>query len=236
MLLKIESISKKRSQEFCLGPIDLTLSGGTNLVLFGRNGAGKSTLFDLITCNDDADSGFIYLNSEKCMPQKFQVRKNIGYLPQEFKLPPWVLPAEILEYAAVLHQLSNPKEIAEKWMNFWGCDAFRNRALSQCSYGMQKRVALALSEIHEPDFLVLDEPLNGLDMEFVAKLEERIEARAAQKKITVLSLHSAHFAAKTCSDAMFIEKGKLSEVTDWKSKNIMERIQSIENHFAKERK
>lgn len=80
--------------------------------------------------------------------------------------------------------------------------------------------------------MVLDEPLNGLDMEFVARLEERIETRAAQKKITVLSLHSAHFAAKTCSDAMFIEGGKLNAVQNWARQNILDRIQTIEQHFA----
>lgn len=231
--LKLESLVKTRSKDFQLGPIDFELNSATNVVIFGRNGSGKSTLFELMTANLDPDSGMIFIDGQKCAPQKHEVRKKIGYLPQEFSLPPWVFPIELLEYAASLHAYSDPKKIAKKWLEFWGCDRYQKTALTQCSYGMQKRVALALAEIHSPDILVLDEPVNGLDIEYVSCLEERLSERKKEGKVSILSVHSAHFAAKNCDLAFFLEAGSFRSIEKWKSMDLLERIHFLESHFAK---
>lgn len=231
-MLRIQGIQKKRGDHFLLGPIDLSFDMGRNTVIFGRNGAGKSTFFELVTGQTDSDEGFVFLNEKKISPQNYELRKAIGYLPQEFKLPPWVTPEEILLYAAHLHELVNPRKLVDERLDYWGCHEFRRRPLIHCSYGMQKRVALALAELHSPSVLILDEPLNGLDIEYAASLEERIRLRRAMNLLTILSVHSPHFAAKNCDQAWMMDKGQLRVMENWEGSSLLDRIEHIERLFS----
>ncbi len=228
--LKIDNLAKK-FPAFQLGPIDFELHPGDSLALFGKNGAGKTTLFQLITGNMDATGGEATLEKRRIKPDIPEVKRRLGYLPQDAVLPKWSTPNEVLAYAARLYELPMPQEKTQERLAFWDCLDFGTRPISLCSYGMQKRVGLALATLHNPDVLILDEPFSGLDMFHIQALFQTIEQRIKQKSITILSTHVAPFASRLCNRAAILERGLFAEQSQWAALGETERTRMIEHLF-----
>lgn len=229
--LDIVDVNKKYPGGFHLGPISMQIKAGETIALLGKNGAGKSTLFQLITGSLDATSGSIHLLGERMIPEAFALKRRIGYLPQNMQLPRWVTGAEILNYAAHLYQLPNATAAVKTAADYWDCSSYLHKPLAACSYGMGKRVALALANLHEPDLLILDEPTSGLDLYHIRSLEDRVLARRAAGKATIISTHDTHNAARLADRALIIEAGQLRALPRWEESQIIDRIQLIENTF-----
>lgn len=214
-----------------LGPISVRIKQGETLALLGKNGAGKSTLFQLITGNIDPTNGTVTFQGELVRPDRYLLKRKMGYLPQHLELPRWVTGKEILTYAAALYQLPEPKPLVELTLAFWDCLEFQHKPLQACSHGMQKRVALALATMHNPDFLILDEPFSGLDLFHIKALTDILEARRQQRQTSILSTHVSHYAARLCDRAMVLQSGQASFLPGWETADTMQRIHLVENHF-----
>lgn len=214
-----------------LGPFSVSLKQGETMALLGKNGAGKSTLFQLITGNSDATNGTVTFQGERMRPDRFLLKRKMGYLPQHLELPRWVTGKEILTYATALYQLPDPEKLVEQTLEFWDCVDFQHKPLQACSHGMQKRIALALATMHNPDFLILDEPFSGLDLFHIKALTDILESRRQQQQASILSTHVSHYAARLCDRAMVLQNGQASFLSGWETANTMERIQLVENHF-----
>ncbi len=234
-MMRAESLTKSfGGKSFQLGPVDLQLEAGDCFALFGQNGAGKSTLFQILSGNTDATTGTVLFTDKKLTPEKFELRRRIGYLPQNSDLPRWVTGSEVLSYAAKLHELSDAKEAVAAALAYWDCSGFAHKPLAALSHGMQKRIALALAHLHQPDLLILDEPFTGLDIVHVHALEEMLRQRHRDGKVTILSTHELLFAAKLCNRAGLMAKGKLEPLPTWDSKPLLQRIEMVEHLFFRE--
>src|SRR5262245_15316231 len=99
-VLTTENLTKTFDGGFTLGPVSLRFPAGQTSIVLGKNGAGKSTLFQLLTGNLDASGGQIQLGGERLTPDRPDVKRRIGYLPQNPVLPRWVTGSEVLDYAA----------------------------------------------------------------------------------------------------------------------------------------
>ncbi len=231
--LNIKNLKKMHSNSFCLGPVNLSISGGTVQGIMGHNGAGKTTLFSLITGNLDASDGAVIFLNEKMTQENNTLKKKIGYLPQDLSLPEWLTTRDILVYAYNLWGL--PKaEINEKIRErteFWDCQTYIDRPFASCSFGMQKRSALCLATLHDPALLILDEPFSGLDIAHVFTLEDYIAERKIKKQTTIFSTHVTQFVAKHCDSLSLMENGRLNDQSNWPSLNMMERIDCVEQYF-----
>ena len=115
--------------------------------------------------------------------------------------------------------------------DYWDCASYRHKPLGTLSYGMQKRVGLALATLHDPEVLILDEPHSGLDIFHCRALDDAIRKRSAAGKATIISTHVAAFAASICERVMAIEKGAIEELATWQTAAFLERIQLIETRF-----
>lgn len=232
-MIEIQSVTKKFSKGgFCLGPIQLKLAGGDTLALLGQNGAGKTTLFQLLTGNDEPTEGKIFVRGERVTVESFQLKRTIGYMPQHLSLPKWVTGYEILAYAASLYELDESKP--EESIRYWDCEDFKDRPLGSCSHGMQKRISLALSTIHNPDLLILDEPFSGLDLFHIKALEELIKKRTASQLATILCTHIAPYAAKLCNRAAIIKSGNMELISGWSPKEAEKNTSLMESLFFSE--
>lgn len=216
----------RQKSSFKLGPLSLSVDQGETIVILGKNGSGKSTFFDILTGNSDPSSGTVKVFGERLSPDMFAIKKKIGYLPQTSMLPKWVTAREILQYAALLHDLDRSK--VDEMIQIWDITSFKHKPLATCSHGMQKRVSIALSMLHDPLVLVMDEPFSGLDMIHMQCLEDEIKKRDAERKATVLSTHQAHYAAKLGARAFFLNEGSFMVVPNWTEKGLLERIEMIE--------
>ncbi|RZA15054.1 MAG: ABC transporter ATP-binding protein, partial [Proteobacteria bacterium] len=215
MTLSLSGLQKGfPSSGFQLGPLNVEMKAGERLALFGKNGAGKTTLFQLITGHMTADSGEIRLFGEKMHPSAFELKKRIGYLPQHLELPRWVSAHDIITYALKLHGFEDLKKRRDEVLALWDSSDYAFKPLGACSYGMQKRVALALATLHNPELLILDEPFSGLDLFHIRTLEDLLSARRSDQ-LTIVSTHVASHVAKLCNKAATIREGKFDEISEW---------------------
>ena len=230
-MLTTENLTKTFDGGFSLGPLSLTFAPGETVIILGKNGAGKSTLFQLITGNLDVTEGTVRLGSDKLTPDQPLVKRRIGYLPQNPVLPKWVTGHEILMYAARLYEMAEISTRVAAAEQYWDCASFRHKPLMTLSYGMQKRVGLALATLAHPELLILDEPHSGLDLFHVKALDDEILRRGKEHKTTILSTHVAAFAAGVGDRVMTIDQGRMTELSGWAKLPFLDRIKLIETTF-----
>ena len=229
--MHIEQLTKTYGQAFTLGPISCAFKAGETVGILGKNGAGKSTLFELLTGNLDATSGQILLGQERLTPDRPDLKKRLGYLPQHPVLPKWVTGREILSYAALLHDLADREKRVQLAEIYWDCQDYAHKPIGTLSYGMQKRVGLALATLHDPDILILDEPHSGLDLFHVKALDEAIRRRASQGKTTIISTHVSSFAAAMCDHLYMIADGQLKPLSPWTGLDFLGKMAAIDTAF-----
>lgn len=230
-VLSADKLTKSFDGGFQLGPVSLELGQGSTVVILGKNGAGKSTLFQLLTGNLDATGGEVRFGGAKLTPDRPDLKRKIGYLPQNPVLPKWVTGREILDYAAALQALPKADQRVEQSEAYWDCASYNKKPLATLSYGMQKRVGLALATLADPDLLILDEPHSGLDLFHVKALDDEILRRAKAGKATVLSTHVTAFAAAVADRVHVIAGGNLAPLEGWETRTFLDRIALIESTF-----
>jgi ABC-2 type transport system ATP-binding protein len=189
---------------------DVTLNISTGMYgLLGPNGAGKSTLMRTIATLQDADAGSIQLGDLDVLNQKHEVRKLLGYLPQEFGVYPKISAYDMLDHIAVLKGIEKGrKEIVEALLtrvNLWDV---RKKALGGFSGGMKQRFGIAQALLGDPKLIIVDEPTAGLDPgernRFYNLLSE-----IGEHVIVILSTHIVEDVKELCSQMAIIDKGRV---------------------------
>lgn len=224
-------LAKKWSSGFELGPIDFNASAGETIAVFGKNGSGKSTFFQLLSGAIDRSSGELKICGGLMSPDAVDIRRNVGYLPQESSLPDWTTPLEILNYTAQIRGLSNPQHQVHQQLSLWDAVTWKDRPLCKTSHGMQRRIGLAVALLHDPDILILDEPFNALDIVNARTLEIAIKERSTSGKITLISIHTPLLAAAICPRAVLFVSGKLENLEDWPKLDLSKRAELIDKRF-----
>ena len=211
MQLEIRGLSKTYGNGVkALDNVSLTIPTGM-FGLLGPNGAGKSTLMRILATLQEADAGTATLGNIDVLKQKDEVRKVLGYLPQEFGVYPRVSAFEMLDHIALLKgvtQRGERKALVEALLqrvNLW---EQRKRRLSGFSGGMKQRFGIAQSLIGEPKLIIVDEPTAGLDPgernRFYNLLTE-----IGENVVVILSTHIVQDVQELCSNMAIINKGKL---------------------------
>ncbi len=211
MSLEIRGISKRYSNG--VQALDnLSLSIGNNMFgLLGPNGAGKSTLMRTIATLQDPDSGQILLNGIDVVQNKDAVRRQLGYLPQEFGVYPRISALDMLHHLAVMKGISKTgerKEIVDTLLrqtNLW--DA-RKKALSTYSGGMKQRFGIAQALLANPKLIIVDEPTAGLDPAERNRFLNLLSS-LARDVIVILSTHIVEDVRELCPRMAIISNGRV---------------------------
>ena len=211
MSLEIRGISKRYSNG--VQALDnLSLSIGNNMFgLLGPNGAGKSTLMRTIATLQDPDSGQILLNGIDVVQNKDAVRRQLGYLPQEFGVYPRISALDMLHHLAVMKGISKTgerKEIVDTLLrqtNLW--DA-RKKALSTYSGGMKQRFGIAQALLANPKLIIVDEPTAGLDPAERNRVLNLLSS-LARDVIVILSTHIVEDVRELCPRMAIISNGRV---------------------------
>ena len=211
MDLSIEGLSKTYGNGVkALDNVSLTIPKGM-FGLLGPNGAGKSTLMRILATLQEADAGSVKLGDIDVLKEKDEVRRTLGYLPQEFGVYPKVSAYEMLDHIALLKGVTvkhERKELVEALLqrvNLWDQ---RKRRLSGFSGGMKQRFGIAQCLIGSPKLIIVDEPTAGLDPgernRFYNLLTE-----IGENVVVILSTHIVQDVRELCSNMAIINKGKL---------------------------
>lgn len=205
-LVSIEAVTKSYGKLVAVNEVSLSVSAGEVYALVGANGAGKSTLIRIITGITAADAGKIFVCGEDLARHAPQVKKRLGYLPEELYLYNRLTGREYLELVAGLKDAATDSIPAE--IEFFELSAVADKWVGSYSLGMRKKLGLAAAFTGAPDVLVLDEPLNGLDVEMMRKLRLRIEDERTKGRAVIVSSHVMSFVERI-SNRVGIMRGGL---------------------------
>ena len=191
---------------------NLSLTIGNNMFgLLGPNGAGKSTLMRTVATLQDPDSGSIHLDGLDVLSQKNEVRKLLGYLPQEFGVYPKMSAADMLDHLAVMKGITSAKERKEmvdallQQTNLWDV---RKKALSTYSGGMKQRYGIAQALLANPRLIIVDEPTAGLDPTERNRFLNLLSSIGRDVTV-ILSTHIVDDVRELCSKMAIIASGEV---------------------------
>jgi ABC-type multidrug transport system ATPase subunit len=208
--LRIRDVSKTYSNGVhALQRINLTIPPGM-YGLLGPNGAGKSTLMRTIATLQEPDEGEIHLGPIDVLRQKNEVRRTLGYLPQEFGVYPQIRAERLLNHFAALRgfRRNERRDVVESLLrqtNLWDV---RKQKLGGFSGGMRQRFGVAIAMIGNPGLLIVDEPTAGLDpAERVRFLN--LLAELGEKSVVILSTHIVEDVAELCTRMAIIDRGRI---------------------------
>ena len=193
-----------------LKDVTLTIPSGM-YGLLGPNGAGKSTLMRILATLQEADKGSARLGDIDVLNQKDEVRKTLGYLPQEFGVYPKVSAENLLDHFAVLKGIADRRARRDvvdallKQVNLWDV---RKQKLGGYSGGMRQRFGVAVALLGNPKLIIVDEPTAGLDpaerVRFLNLLSE-----LGENSVVILSTHIVEDVSELCTRMAIIDKGEI---------------------------
>ncbi len=209
MSIIVKNITKLYGAQKALDKVSFEVKAGEIVGLLGPNGAGKSTMMKIITCFIPPTSGDVSVYGFDIMEQSVEVRKKVGYLPENNPLYLEMYVKEYLEFVAGLHQLgkNTHKRIAEMIANT-GLESEQNKKIGALSKGYRQRVGLAQALIHNPEVLILDEPTSGLDPNQLIEIRNLIK-EIGKEKTVMLSTHIMQEVEAICNRVVIINKGKI---------------------------
>lgn len=202
-----EAVTKRYGAILAVDGVSLAIQRGEVYSLIGANGAGKSTLIRMIVGITEPDAGRILICGEDLAHRLPKTKRHLGYLPEELLLYDRLTGREYLELVAGLKE-SDPDLIAGE-LDFFELSQVSQKLVGAYSLGMRKKLGLAAAMIGSPDILVLDEPLNGLDVEMMRKLRLRIETERAQGRALLVSSHVMSFVERVSDRVGMMRGGRL---------------------------
>ena len=211
MKLTINSLSKTYPNGVkALQNISLEINKGM-FGLLGPNGAGKSSLMRTLATLQEADSGTVMLDDVDVLKDKEYVRRNLGYLPQDFGVYPKIKAEQMLDHIAQLKGISNPKERKEViayLLEKVNLQSHKNKNLGTYSGGMKQRFGIAQALIGSPKLIIVDEPTAGLDPAERNRFYNLL-SQIGENTIVILSTHIVEDVRTLCSDFAIICQGEL---------------------------
>jgi ABC-2 type transport system ATP-binding protein len=206
-VLKVNSISKKFGNYLAVDNISFSVNEGKIFGLLGPNGAGKTTTIRMITNIIAPDAGSVEIMGEKI---NSTLQNLIGYLPEERGLYKKTKVIEQLEYFGRLKGLSKSEanEKAKYWLNKLGAFGWENKKIQELSKGMAQKIQFVSTVLHNPPFMIFDEPFSGFDPINTELLINVMLELKKEGKTIILSTHQMYQVEKLCDEIFMINKGK----------------------------
>ena len=210
MSILVSNLSKFYGDAKAVDDISFEVHSGEILGFLGPNGAGKTTTMRIITCYLAPTAGSIKVMGKEIETDSLEVRKLIGYLPEQ---NPLYLDMNVLEYLEYSAQLQGvPKQSiarrVKEMVQVCALDEMKHKDIGQLSKGFRQRVGLAAAMIHDPKVLILDEPTSGLDPNQIVEIRSLIKELGKQKTV-ILSTHILSEVQATCNRVIIINRGKI---------------------------
>ena len=208
-MIQVDALNKRFGSIHAVKDVSLEIPTGQIFGLLGPNGAGKSTSISIMTGLIDCDSGSVAYNGLN--PQSKQARFKIGLIPQSIALYEELSAVDNLSFFASLYDIPKNKmsERMDWALEFVGLSDRANDRVSQFSGGMKRRLNLAASLLHDPDYIFMDEPTAGVDPQSRNKLFENVLKLKELGKTVIYTTHYMEEAQKLCDKVGIIDHGQL---------------------------
>jgi ABC-2 type transport system ATP-binding protein len=233
-LITVENLTKRYANKTAIEGMSFQVEKGEILGLLGPNGAGKTTTMRIITGYMPASSGTVRVDGYEVFENPIDVRRRIGYLPEN---PPLYLEMTVTGYLRFVGKIKGvPKQNldneVERVMARASVTDVKDRIIAKLSKGYKQRVGLAQALVNDPPVLILDEPTIGLDPKQIHEVRELIKELAGNHTV-VLSTHILPEVEQTCHRVIIIDKGRIVAVDT--PKNLRFQVQGAERIFVEVR-
>jgi ABC-2 type transport system ATP-binding protein len=210
VMIKVENLTKDYGAVRAVDRVTFNVRKGEVLGFLGPNGAGKSTTMKMLTCYLAPTSGSAAVAGQDVFDESLEVRRRLGYLPEDTPLYRDMTVLEYLQFAAEMRQMETTrreqriKEVGGRC----GLGDVAGKLVGELSKGFRQRLGLAQAILHDPDILILDEPTSGLDPNQIVEIRSLIKELGKEKTV-ILSTHILPEVQATCTRILIISGGKL---------------------------
>ncbi len=208
MSISVSKLTKRYGKQLALDEVTFSIPSQQVVGFLGPNGAGKSTLMKIITGYLPQTSGEAQVCGFDVIDQALEVKKCIGYLPENNPLYLEMYIREYLAFIAGLHHIKNKVMRVKEMIDLTGLGPEQHKKIGQLSKGYRQRVGLAQALIHDPKVLILDEPTSGLDPIQLVEIRALIKNIGTEKTV-ILSTHIMQEVSAVCQRVIIIHKGKI---------------------------
>jgi ABC-2 type transport system ATP-binding protein len=231
MSILVENIDKIYGSQYALKNISFKVQTDEIVGFIGPNGAGKSTMMKIICGYLPPSKGTVKVNGIDVSDNSLEVRKVIGYLPENNPLYPEMYVKEYLEFVSGIQHIKNKEERIKDIIRQTGLEAEKHKKIGALSKGYKQRVGIAQALIHNPSVVILDEPTSGLDPNQILEIRDLISETGKGKTI-MLSTHIMQEVEAICSRIIIINKGVI--VADDRAGNLKMQSQGSYNTISVE--
>ena len=211
MMIEVNNLTKKFNGITALNSVGFRVNEGEVFAYLGPNGAGKTTTVNILATLLTPTSGKATVAGYDVTKDGMEIRRLIGYLPEDFGLYPSLTVYENLDFAAGLYRISKSerKERIRELLEFFGLWEKRDVLASTLSKGMKQKVGIARAMINDPKILFLDEPTSGLDPGMAREVLKLILRLKEERKTILMATHLLARAEQVCDSIALINKGKI---------------------------
>jgi ABC-2 type transport system ATP-binding protein len=213
-VIETVGLSRRFGDRLAITRLDLRVEAGEVMGFLGPNGSGKTTTIRLLMGLLRPTEGRASILGRDCHTDAVELKRQVGYLPDEPFLYPYLSGVEVLEFVAGLHGFpaAEARARAREQARQFGLGDAATAFTVTYSHGMKKRLALAMALIHDPQVLIMDEPTNGLDPRGAREMRDTIARLAAGGRTIFLSTHLLEAAERVCHRVAIIRGGVLQAV------------------------
>ena len=209
-MIEVSNLGKRYGALEAVKGVNFTINPGEVVGLLGPNGAGKTTIMKILTCYMFPTYGTARINEWDIFERSLEIKKLVGYLPEN---APLYMDLNVLEYLGFMAESrclkgKQKKERIERAVEECGLQSVVYRGIDAISKGYRQRTGLAQAILHNPEILILDEPTTGLDPNQIAEIRDLIK-RLGKEKTVILSTHILQEVEATCGRVLILNEGQI---------------------------
>lgn len=232
--IKLTGVSKKYAEKKVLNSIELEIQSGQIVGYIGQNGAGKTTTIKILVGMIKDFNGSVEVCGFDNRKDPLEVKKRIGYVPELATIYETLTPFEYLEFVGNIYQIKNSevRSRAEKMLRILDLEREMHQPMMTFSKGMKQKVLFIAAIIHNPEVIILDEPLSGLDAHSIVLVKEILIKLAKSGKTIFYSSHLMDVVEKVCDRIIILSNGTIVADGNIKQLQQLENKISLENIFT----
>ncbi len=209
-MFEVIGLTKRYSTLTAVDAVSFQVDAGEVYGYLGPNGSGKSTTVKMLTGLLEPSAGHILLDGRDISADLIAYRRRLGYVPEEPRLYPYLSGKEYLELVGRLRSIPEPllTEKSDALLELFSLRTQRHAAISSYSKGMKQKIFICAALLHNPNILIFDEPLSGLDVTSVMVFRNLVKLLAGEGKIIIYSSHVLEVVEKLCSRVMILHRGR----------------------------
>ena len=230
-MINVKNLTKKYGKITALNNVNFVFPNSQVIAIMGENGAGKSTLLKILTGILPFDSGEVFIDGYSIVKNSVKAREKLGYLPEMPEMYERLTGREFLFYIASLRKLQNAEEKINKITKNIDIYDFLDYEIGTYSKGMKQKISITSAIMHNPNNLLLDEPVYGLDPLTSKKIQDFIKQ---QDGTAIIATHSTQLVEQVADTVYIIERGKVIIFDE--VKKLIKKYSSIEDAYFSTKK